>query len=512
MEEIPLPPHRGTYRLLELMPALLTWGSFVGITWLSFYAPGFIASLVLIYVIYWFAKSLLMSVHLISGYRNYQAAIATDWRAKLETDELTKKNWEDIYQLVVVANAKEELPIVDATLEALTGADYPLKNIIILLANEEKYATIGTTNAKALEKKYGKIFGGFYATLHPMGRTDEVPGKGANITHAVEQILPDLAQRQLADENVLVTTLDADHRVHPSYFASLAYTYLRTPDRTLKSFQPLPMFFNNIWLVPFVIRSVSVGSSFWQMIEATRPYRLRTFAAHTQSLTVLKQSKLWSRRTIVEDGHQYWRSFFATGGRHSVVPLFIPIYQDAVLSPDGHIMTYREQYLQKRRWAYGVSDVPYVLIHMWRGRHSLPFSGWVQAFRLIEGHYSWAATSLILAIFGWLPTLINPAFQSTVLAYNFTLVYQRLLTLAMVGMVISLVLTRLMLPPRPKIKLHSNDIIEWALTPFLLPVANIAFGSFAAIDAQTRLAFGKYLGFRVTEKSNARAALPVKAS
>jgi hypothetical protein len=40
-------------------------------------------------------------------------------------------------------------------------------------------------------------------------------------------------------------------------------------------------------------------------------------------------------------------------------------------------------------------------------------------------------------------------------------------------------------------------VFEW----LLLPVGIIFFGSFPALDAQTRLMFGKYMGFLVTPKT-----------
>ena len=40
-------------------------------------------------------------------------------------------------------------------------------------------------------------------------------------------------------------------------------------------------------------------------------------------------------------------------------------------------------------------------------------------------------------------------------------------------------------------------VLQW----ILLPISTIFFGSFVALDAQTRLMLGKYMGFFVTPKA-----------
>ena len=435
------------------------------------------------------------------GFRTYRREIRTNWLTKLDETKTTRHRWPDIYHLVIIANSKETWPILEATVEALKASTYPLERILVVLATEARCGEVGVTNGERLKQQYGQTFGGVFVTVHPADLPDEIIGKGANISYSAETIVPELVKRQLDFTNILVTTLDADNRVHPVYFAALTWTFLTAPRPHLMSYQPLPMYFNHIWAVPMIVRSISVGSL--QMIsDAPHRWNFRFRAC------LLLKSKFWSKTTIVEDGHQYWRSFFATNGEHTVAPIFVPIYQDAVHSPDGHLMTYQEQYIQKRRWAWGVSDVPFVLTQMWARRHQLPRSSWLQALRLIEGHTTWAVTSLVLAIFGWLPMLINQTFRTTVFAFHFAADYQHLLQFAMGGMVITIVISRLLLPPRPRFRLHSNDLVEWILAPILLPLANILFGSLAAIDAQTRLALGKYLEFRPTAKAVERQALP----
>jgi hypothetical protein len=73
------------------------------------------------------------------------------------------------------------------------------------------------------------------------------------------------------------------------------------------------------------------------------------------------------------------------------------------------------------------------------------------------------------------------------------------MSLAMIGILVSATLSLLLLPPRPKQK-SAFYIIIMLLQWILLPVTLIIFGSIPALEAQTRLMIGKYLGFWVTEK------------
>jgi hypothetical protein len=70
----------------------------------------------------------------------------------------------------------------------------------------------------------------------------------------------------------------------------------------------------------------------------------------------------------------------------------------------------------------------------------------------------------------------------------------------MIGMCVSAILFLFLLPPRPK-KQSPFKFVVMLLQWVLLPVSLILFGSIPAVEAQTRLMFGKYLGFWVTEKA-----------
>ncbi len=486
-------------RLMEILPGTLTWLTLGLPIILAFSYPKAVSIFVMLFALYWFFKTMIMSRHLILGFLAYRAARDVGWRQRLEN--CYPKRWRRIRHLVFVPMYNEAYTTLAATFDALVASDYPLNRLIVVLCTEARAGENAQAVADKIRQNFEKKFQAFFVTVHPADIAGEVKGKGPNMSFGAKTVVPSLLKDGLDPTYTLVTSLDADNRVDRQYFACVTQAFLDSPDPTRTSYQPLPMYFNNIWDVPMFIRMIALGSSFWVMVQATRPGRLRNFSAHSQSLAGLIKSDFWSVTSIVEDGHQYWRSLYRFGGKHHVVPIFVPIYQDAVLS-DSFWGTVKEQYLQKRRWAWGVSDVPYVFVHNLSDRDMSFGEKWRQFAILFEGHYSWATTSAILSFGGWPPLLINSAYQNTVFAYNFPFFYSRILLIASVGMIVSLVISSLILPPAPMSYRRRKLIVarDWILTPLVLPITSIFFSALPAIDSQTRLMLGKYLEFRVTVK------------
>jgi len=490
-------------RFFEILPGLITWIILILPIVLSIYAPAVLAVLMIFFLVFWLTKAFIMSYRLILGYVNYKKDISLDWQKKLEHDFAGR--WQEIYHLVIVPEYKEDTSLLESSIKSVIDSTFPKKNVIYVLATEERDKENALKQGEYLSKKFSRDIGCFKVIMHPKDIPGEVVGKGGNITFAAKKIVKYIESKNISFEKVVVTTMDADHVMDRQYLSCLTYKYLDDPDPVHKSFQPLPMFFNNIWDVPMINRLIAMGSSFWQMIVATRPSRLRNFSAHAQSLAALVKTDFWSVKTIVEDGHQFWRSYYKFNGRYEVVPLYIPIYQDAVLA-NGFLDTMKEQYLQKKRWAWGVSDIPYVMFHTFFNKKIHLVDRWANALILWESHISWGTTSLILATSSWLPLLLNPSFRFTVLAFNFRIIYTRLLLVAWIGMIITLIISTLLAPNYRGKKPVSRIILDWLFTPLILPISNILFSSFPALESQTRLMFGKYLeNFRVTVKSARRS-------
>lgn len=544
------------YRSLEIFPGFFTWSVLISPIILSIFYPIVVAYFIIAYDLFWLIKSFRMSWFLVRGYRRMKIASKVNWERKLENlydlrNAIDKCNQEfqklesdksfvkniflfntrkrnyrkhylklkaelaelylinkhkntiinpkEIYNVVILATYNESLETLRPSVEALAKANWDPKKLIFVLAYEERGGQQTKDNVLALEKEFKHKFGGYLSIMHPKDLPNEIKGKGANITYAGRKLLEYVNDKKIPLDRVIVTTLDSDHRVSPYYFNYLTYVYTIDPNRNHKSFQPIAMFFNNIWDAPAPMRVIAAGNSFWLLIETMRPHRLRNFAAHAQGLQTLVDTDFWSVNTIVEDGHQFWRTYFAYDGDHQVKPIWAPIYQDAILS-ETYLKTFKNQYLQLRRWAWGVSDFPYVVKNSMKNKQ-IPFANKVvQIARLFEGHLSWATTPLILTFAAWLPLVINSSFKSQVLAHQLPIVASRILTLAMIGQFITIWISTVSLPQRPARYKKTRSIfmiLQW----FLLPITTMIFGSTAAIDSQTRLMFGKYLEFRVTDKA-----------
>ena len=491
-------------RLFEILPGAVVWFIILFPVVLSIWYPRTLAIFMIFFLCYWLTKIFFMSYRLILGYKNYKQDTKIDWRSNLI--ELAPLDaWKDIYHLVIVPTYKEDLSILESSVESVIKSDYPMDKVVYVLATEERDKENAEAVAKSLQKKYAHKLCDFITIMHPKDIPGEVIGKGPNITYSGKKMVEYFEKKKIPFENVIVTTMDSDNRMDRRYLACLTYKYLSDSDPIHKSFQPLPMYFNNIWDVPMPMRLIAMGSSFWQLVVATRPSRLKNFSAHAQSFETLVRVEFWSTKTIVEDGHQFWRTYFKFNGRHEVVPMYTPIYQDAVLG-DNLKETLVEQYLQKRRWSWGVSDIPYVMEHT-IGNKNIPFiDRWSNALILWESHVSWSTTSIILATSSWLPLALNPDFRETVLAFNFPTVYSWLVAVAWIGMVTTLIISTLLVPPHRGKKPLKRIMLDWCLTPIIMPISNIIFSSVPALESQTRLMLGKYLEiFRVTKKSIKRS-------
>jgi len=258
------------------------------------------------------------------------------------------------------------------------------------------------------------------------------------------------------------------------------------------------MYTNNIWDAPTLMRVIATSNNLFYIVQTQRPHLQRNFSAHAQSLQSLLDMDFWSRRTVVEDGHHFWRSYFCYDGDYRVYPLFVPIYQDAVLA-DGYLKTIKAQFVQLRRWTYGASDVAYIANQILMRKSPAPkWDSIGKLLRTLEGHVTWATGTTLVFFAAFIPPLIHPDAIGAQLLPNIVSNFQRVGILFLLA---SVYISLVTLPPRPARYKRRHSVLmvaQWALAP----VAAIGFGSLAAFNSQTRLMLRKYLSkFDVTEKA-----------
>jgi hypothetical protein len=285
---------------------------------------------------------------------------------------------------------------------------------------------------------------------------------------------------------------------HSEYFAALTYAYVTEPKRLQRAYQPMPVYHNTLWDTNAVVRMIVTGSSFWHLYQSTRK-EMVTFSSHSEPFDTLVKVGYWPLNMISEDSIIYWKCLAYFHGDYQVKPIHLPVSLDAVLA-ETYWKTIQNSYKQNRRWAYGIENFPVTMRALWPDR-LVPLRTKLRImFEMVEGHYSWATTSFVLAFLGWLPLVLGgEVFRESVLAHNLPFITEFLMQLAMAGMLVSIPLSLMALPPKPAHyhwTRYFNMLFQWALFPIVAFISAIP-----AIDSQTRILTKHYFGeFWVTEK------------
>lgn len=543
--EIPLGKRTIKYRFFEMLPAILSYGALVLMVVLSIVSPILATIYLLLVIVTLLVKAVGIAVHTIKGRAWLEAARRVDWHTRLaelegpesslatkgliyqeskefgafahaenlrlmsaDPDSFPKPS--QIYNAVIIAAYNESYEILAPTIKAVLNNTYDEKKIILTIAYEQRGGEAIKSTVFKLKKEFRNKFFAFHVVEHPSDLPNEVIGKGGNITYAGRFLQSWLQENNIESKNVIVTTLDSDNRPDEKYFDYLTYEYITHEDRKHLSYQPICLFFNNIWDAPAPMRVIATGNSFWNIISSMRPHTLRNFASHSQPMDALEEMGFWSTRTIVEDGHQYWRSYFYFGGNYSVIPICVPVYQDAVLS-DTYRKTLKAQFIQLRRWSYGASDIPYVADRLFSRNCNVPILGGLARFiRLVDGHTTLASASILTAFGGWIPLLLNSEAARSISANQLPSVVSVIQQIAMIGLFITIFLSLKMLPPRPERYKRSRSVgmvLQWILMPF----TSILYNSAATLYSQGRLFMGRYLDkFDVTDKATHQSVIEAK--
>lgn len=545
---------RRAQRFFEIIPGTLTWATLIGMFVFSWLLPVWVAVFIILFDIYWIYRTIYIASYSIMAYRKMDRWKRIDWRYRLEKiyqgddlideikDEIKElkqesrngrlsrklkkqlkqriiernnflkmahsdlKNrdsfldWKEIYHVIMLPTANEDAGIIAPAVEAVRKSNYHNDKIIILLAMEERESVEKREEKKKiLLEKYGDVFYDFIVTVHKV-EGHEMKCKAANTSYAAKKLNKYFEEKNIDLENVILSNFDCDTQVHPQYLAALTYSYVTDPNRLRKAYQPLPMYHNNLWDTIAPVRVIVTGSSFWHMVESMRPDHMVTFSSHSEPFKTIVELDYWPVNVISEDSIIYWKGYDYFDGDYEVKPIYLPVSLDAVLG-NSYWHTVKNQYKQKHRWAYGIENFPLLARALFANKRISYYKKIKHLFTMLEGHHSWATASFILAILGWLPLIFGgERFNELVLAHNLPYITRYLMTMAMFGLVVSMFLSFLLMPPRPakySKKRYVYMFFQWFLAPFIAPF----LGAMPSVHAQTRIMFKRYMGeFWVTDK------------
>ncbi len=546
--------YRWLQRLLEIVPGLISWAIIIGPIWLSFSYPWLVAYFVLSFDFYWLCRALWFAGAVLVAYARIRRVVTVDWLARCEamTDLVARRalltarleqlgqaprgvlgavagraepamagerralreelklleelersdtqipDWREFTQLALIPTYTEPLEKLRATVRALAEARWPPERLIVAIITRET-DTEGRANVARLREEFGDRFADFIHILDPL-EPGIVVGKSSAMAWGGRYLYRLLVrERGMDPSRIIITDLDADYRVHPEYFGYLTYQHLIDPNRDTQLYQPIPMFHNNLWEAPLAVRLVAAGCTHLQMWRSVMPEKLFSFSSYTTTLKLVHEVGYWATDAIPEDSRFYWKSYFTYGERFRAVPLFIPIYGDAVRAR-SYTRSLVTQYTQIRRWAWGVTDIPYVVQNAFRHPEiPLRSRAW-RIFNLFGEHINWAIAPFVIMFGATVPLLINPRFAETTLGQNLPLYASTMLTTALVALLALVYVEHRIAPPPPHGWSVLNRIfatVQW----IALPVVGVLFSNLPALDAQTRLLTGRYLEYRVTEKA-----------
>ncbi|MBI4387490.1 MAG: glycosyltransferase family 2 protein [Candidatus Omnitrophica bacterium] len=539
-------------RIFEITPGFLSWFLLLAVAFFALTDPIPAAVFVICFYLFWFFRLIYMTILLVASYVVLARERNTNWiercrdlnnvsvAIKRAQERLSKHEEEvkhaqrtrekvpitrrlhsetaylrrlehlaqtteqpfdfrSIYHVVLFPNYREDIHILKSALSSLRETNYPLERLIVVVAFEEREGEAAHAKADELSREFKEIFFNLMTSFHPDGLPGERQVKGANATWAAKKVMEFLNEEKIAFEQVLVSCFDADTRVGKEYFGCLTYNFLIRPNRLHCSFQPIPVYHNNLWQAPAFARILETGSSYWQLIESANPDHLVTFSSHSMSFQALVESGFWPVDMISDDSAIFWKCFLHYKGNYRAIPMSATVSMNIIIGKNW-LDTFRRIYVQKRRWAWGIENFPMVMLGFLETREIPLIEKARHTLKMLESHVSWATWGLMLTLVGWLPVLFGGReYGFSVVSYHLPRIAQMIFNLATVSMLISAILSFMIVPKRPARVSRFRNLsfaFQWLLLPLILPVLL----ALPALDAQTRLMLGRYLHFEVSRK------------
>lgn len=481
-----------TRRLLEILPGFFSWTLILSPIWGSIFFPYQIAYFILFFDVYWFYKSFSLSITAYIATKKIKKTESENWYERSKN----LKNFDKVNHIVIIPNYTENINIIRKSIQSIANQTFPLKQLYVVLAMEEREKT-ASERAETLLKEFKGKFGGIFATFHP-DIEGEVKGKSSNEAFAGKEVYEKLfAKGNLDLDFATVSSVDADSIFDKQYFSCLTYKFLNDPHRHNKFWQSATVYYNNIWKVPAPTRIISFFGSIWRTAVLVHGDRLIANATYTLSFKLLKEIDFWDVDVIPEDYRIFFKAFYKKNGKLWIEPIFLKTSMDAPMST-SYIRSLKNKYNQELRWSWGVSDGP-LFIKWWLTVPGVPFlRKTIMLFHVLVDHFLWPVNWFIITIAANIMPFVNPVFSRTTLGYNLPRLAGLILTSCLLSLLILIVIDSRNRPKNAPVSKIRQFLFP--LEFVLLPVVGFFLSTLPAIISHTKLMLGKRMEYKVTEK------------
>lgn len=494
-------------RLWEILPGFFIWFLILFPIWGSLVFPKLVAYFVIAFLLYWLFQSFKSAVLAVIGYFHIKKSQKIDWLGLFNHNfRASWLKYNHINHVVLIVSYKEPIHVIELAVASLASqVDISLKKIHLVIAQEERAGR--ENNQKTIDyfsQKYSAVFGSLTFTEHPSDIPGETIGKHSNEAFAAKYFKKYYLNNKLARrgglkiENLTLTSCDVDTVFHPKYFSALTYHFASDPDRYYKFWQSPIFWHRNISQVPFPIRIIGTIGNILHIANIQEPDGLFfNYSCYSASYFLIDSVGYWDTDMIPEDWHIFLQTFFGTGGKTTVEPIFLPTIVDAP-SGDNFFHALKNRYHQCLRHAWGAIDIPYA-INQARLHPEIPIlTRFLRIYKLIQTHLIWSTNWFILTLGTSLPVILNPRFFQTTIGFNLPRISNLILTICLIPLVTIIILDWKLRPGSQK-KGFKNiffNLLQW---PFM-PIATLTMSVLPGLHSHTRLMLGKRIEYKTTLK------------
>ena len=490
------------HRFLEILLGTLTWGFLTSPVWLGIlYPPAIVYTLTLL-TVYWCYMAFKHTWGLGKGYNIYKKEITVDWWGKCKEltfsilpDKPTLPNsLSEVKHLIVIPVVNESEKVIEGFINSLLDQSFPINQITLAFTIEEKFAK--EEQARIL-KVFGdrvSMLGNLFVYIHPGDIFGEAKGDGgANRSWGCKNAVEDLKKSGENARNYIFSNFDADHVLHREYISRVTHLYLTTDNRDNHFYSSaVPLFDNNLWRVPLMMRieanAVTLGVlADWAVSKGKQK---KTFSAFSTSLNTLIDAEFFNVYLGADDTIFYWRAFFARKGNFDGICHYVPYAADAV-EGSNYYDSHRSLYKQLLRWGWGAVDFPLSMKGFLKDRGEINYiKKFHWALRHIQDRVI-LVNIVFLITFGFgIVTLVNPLVRQSNFAYSLPKIMRNILTITLICLVPATYYRLKLNKPMPKDWPLWRKLIALLEGPLII-LNLLTFSAIPAIDAQTRMMFGR---------------------